>query len=158
MTLSDILLMKQRAFTFAFCAFILTSCKNQSMDKQKPNSTQKEEIIRTYFSGWEKKNWNLIENQLGNGFTFTSPNDDDHLPVQKFKDKCWGQADHIQKFEFIRFAGTESGCYVTYKLLTKENASFRNTEYFTFNNGKIESIEVFFGAGEGAEGFPTNKK
>ena len=149
--------MKQYLIIVAAYALIIFGC-NQTMEKEKQNNDEREKIIKVYFSGWEKKNWDLIEKNLDSGFTFTSPNDDDHLPIQKFKDKCWVQADHIQKFNFIRFANTETGAFVTYRLFTKENTSFRNTEYFDFVNGKIKSIEVFFGVGEGSQGFPTNKK
>lgn len=136
---------------------VLLSCTTRAVKKDIAGSGS-EDIIRAYFSGWEKKDWELIERQLANGFTFTSPNNDDHLPVQQFKDKCWAQADHIKGFEFIRFGEASDGCYVTYKLTTTYNTSFRNTEYFAIRNGKIESIEVFFGLGDGTEGFPTNKK
>jgi hypothetical protein len=48
-----------------------------------------EEIIRAYYSGWEKKQWSAVDNLLGDGFTFTSPNDDDHIDKRAFKTKCW---------------------------------------------------------------------
>ena len=117
-----------------------------------------EKIIKTYFSGWENKDWNTVSSQLAEGFTFTSPAGDDHISTEKFKEKCWVQAEHIDKFDFLRFAETETGEYVTYRLFTKDSTSFRNTEYFDFAGGKIKSIEVFFGVGEGSVGFPTNKK
>ena len=142
--------MKQLILFSAFGFCLLAACNN--------HNTEKEAIIKAYFSGWEKKNWNLVEQQLAPSFTFTSPNNDDHLPIRAFRDKCWEQATHVDHVAFERFAVTDSGCYVTYQLFTKEKASFRNTEYFMFSDGKISSIEVFFGRGEGAEGFPSNKK
>ena len=41
-------------------------------------------------------------------------------------------------------------------VVTNDNRIIRNTEYFTFSNEKIKTIEVFFG-GSG-QGFPTNTK
>ena len=70
--------MKQLLFFTAGVCFLLAGCNHHTMEK--------ESIIKTYFAGWEKKDWSLIEKQLSPGFTFTSPNDDDHLPLQKFKD------------------------------------------------------------------------
>jgi len=150
--------MKQYLIFIVAYTFFAAGCNDQRTEKAEQMNTEKEKIIREYFSGWEKKNWELIEKNLDSNFTFTSPNGDDHLPVQKFKDKCWIQANHIQKFNFTRFANSETGAYVTYELFTKDSTSFRNTEYFDFANGKIKSIEVFFGAGKGSQGFPSNKK
>lgn len=141
--------MKQLAF--AVSVLWLFACNHS-------NQSSKENTIKEYFSGWEKKDWNTVAKNLSRDFTFTSPNNDDHIPTDKFKEKCWVQAEHIQHFNFIRFAESGTGAYVTYQLFTTDSSSFRNTEYFDFDNGKIKSIEVFFGRGEGSEGFPTNKK
>lgn len=115
-----------------------------------------EKIIKAYFAGWEKKDWGLVAGQLDEGFTFSSPAPDDHLPIDKFKAKCWNQADHIQRFEFPRIIGDEAAAFAIVHVITTDNRVLRNTEYFTFRGGKIHSIEVFFG-GTGL-GFPTNQK
>jgi len=120
------------------------------------NVGERAKIIQAYFHGWENKNWNSIAGLLAPDFTFTSPNNDDHLPTDKFKAKCWIQADHIKKFDFIRFMENGDDAFVIYQCTTTTNSVFRNTEYFTFSNGKVKSIEVFFG-GSG-QGFPTNEK
>ena len=114
-----------------------------------------EAIIRGYFAGWEKKDWALVASHLAEGFTFTSPAPDDHLPVDKFKAKCWSQAEHIARFDFVRILGDENSAFAIIHVATQDNRILRNTEYFTFENGKIKSIEVFFG-GNGL-GFPTNR-
>ena len=150
--------MKRNLLFLVILLFALASCSEEKVDTPAKNLAEKEKTIKAYFSGWEKKDWNTIEKNLDAAFTFTSPNKDDHLPIDKFKAKCWEQAEHIDHVNFIRFAESGTGAYVTYQLFTKDSASFRNTEYFDFANGKIKSIEVFFGTGEGSEGFPTNKK
>lgn len=115
-----------------------------------------EKIIKDYFAGWEAKDWNIVASKLADGFTFTSPAPDDHLPIDKFKAKCWNQADHIQRFEFARIVGNESEAFAIVHVITKDDRVIRNTEFFTFSEGKIKSIEVFFGGA--GEGFPTNQK
>jgi hypothetical protein len=35
---------------------------------------------------------------------------------------------------------------VTYKVEAKDGKRFRNTEFFSFEGGKIRSIDVYFGA------------
>jgi len=115
-----------------------------------------EKTIKAYFSGWEKKDWNQVANQLAEGFTFTSAAPDDHISIEKFKEKCWVQAQHIQRFEFPGIVGNDRQAFAIVHVITKENKTIRNVEYFNFENGKIKSIEVFFG-GNG-QGFPTNEK
>ena len=97
-----------------------------------------------------------MANHLADGFTFTSAAPDDHIPIEKFKEKCWTQAGHIRKFQFIKILGNEDEAFAIVHVVTNDNKIIRNTEYFTFVDGKIKAIEVFFG-GNG-QGFPTNEK
>lgn len=131
------------------------SCYSQDAEDKKQNRTY-EKIIKSYFEGWERKDWHLVSDQLAEGFTFTSAAPDDHISVEQFKEKCWVQADHIQKFEFIKIIGNDNEAFAILHVVTSDNKIIRNTEYFTFSNGKIQTIEVFFG-GNG-QGFPTNEK
>src|SRR6185503_4848192 len=150
--------MRLHLFIMTAIGFILFACNEPMQKGSGQDLATKEKIIKAYFSGWVQKDWRLVEENLDPGFTFTSPAGDDHLPTQKFKDKCWVQAAHILRFDFKRFAEAGTGAYVTYQLFTTDSADFNNTEYFDFNGGKIKSIEVFFGVGKGASGFPTNKQ
>ncbi len=138
-----------------FCLAGGFSCHSQSPETEKQNQGH-EKIIRDYFMGWVKKDWNLVSAQLADGFTFTSPAPDDHISMEKFKKKCWVQAEHIQNFDFIKIIGDEDEAFAIVHVLTKDRKIIRNTEYFSFSNGKIKAIEVFFG-GTG-QGFPTNEK
>src|SRR5688572_8017131 len=61
-----------------------------------------ERIIKTYFAGWVNKDWDIVSSQLADGFTFTSAAPDDHIPLDKFREKCWVQAQHIQRFDFVK--------------------------------------------------------
>jgi len=38
-----------------------------------------ETLIQTYYSGWDKREWSLVDSLLADSFTFTSANDDDHI-------------------------------------------------------------------------------
>ena len=115
-----------------------------------------ETIIKAYYAGWAHKNWDEVAGQLAPGFTFTSPAPDDHLPTDRFKAKCWNQADHIAGFEFPQIIGNDQEAFAIVHVITQEHRVIRNVEYFTFRDGKIRSIEVFFG-GNG-QGYPTNQK
>jgi hypothetical protein len=118
--------------------------------------TMHERIIKDYFGGWEGKDWNAVRDQLAAGFTFTSPAPDDDITIEQFHAKCWNQAEHIQRFEFVRIVSAEADAFALVHVITKAGRRLRNIEYFRFDNGKIASIEVFFG-GTG-EGFPTNAR
>jgi hypothetical protein len=140
------------------CIYILGAsvvCQAQSFKVEKIYPGH-EKIIRSYFDGWEKKDWSLVHAQLAEGFTFTSAAPDDHISVQKFKEKCWPQAEHIRQFEFVNMVGTNDEAFVIMHVITTDNKIIRNVEYFTFSKGKIKAIEVFFG-GSG-KGFPTNAR
>jgi hypothetical protein len=113
------------------------------------SSTTKEQIIRNYYSGWERQEWSAIESLLADSFTFTSPNGDDHLNKVAFKARCWGEAEFIERFELESVREGENEAFVKYLCRTKKNTSFRNVEYFRFAGGKIGSIEVYFGGNIG---------
>ena len=108
------------------------------------NWTQ-EEVIRRYYSGWEKKEWAAIASVLDDDFTFTSPNDDDHIKEAAFKARCWSQAEYIKRFELQNVVGKDNDVFVRYLCHTTNGKSFRNTEYFRFKAGKIAAIECYFG-------------
>jgi hypothetical protein len=115
---------------------------------------EKEKIIRNYFSGWEKKDWNTVAKNLAEGFTFTSAAPDDHINIGQFKDKCWVQSEHVKTFEFPKVTETGNQAFAIVHVITTDNRVIRNIEFFTFEGNKIKSIEVFFG--NTGQGFPTN--
>ena len=137
--------------------FVLISALMSFIDPHTPEPAgDKEAIVRRYFSGWEKKDWSIVASTLADGFTFTSPAPDDHIPTDRFHDKCWPQAPHIRTFEFVRIMEQGDEVMAIMQVITVDNKVIRNVEYFRFEGDKIKSIEVFFG-GTGA-GFPTNAK
>jgi hypothetical protein len=112
----------------------------------KPQSP--EELIRNFFTGFEKKDWNLVASQLSADFTFTSPNGDDHINMIKYKEKCWTAGiKFFKKIEFLKIVADGNTAFVMYNITTTDNKLFHNVEYYTFSRGKIKSIETFFGNG-----------
>ena len=51
-----------------------------------------------------RSDWNAASAQVADGFTFTSPNDDDHIPVDLFKERCWGTAKFFKKVDYLLMA------------------------------------------------------
>lgn len=133
--------MKHILLFFIFCS-IFVCAKSQSAEK----------LIKNFFTGYEKKDWNLSASQLSEDFTFTSPNGDDHLSIRQYKEKCWGTAQFFKKIEFIKIVAKHNIAFAMYNITTTDNKVVHNVEYYTFSNGKIKSIETFFGTGLGYPG------
>ena len=121
--------------------------------EQGSSNVNKEQLIRTYYSGYEKKDWHLSSGVLSDSFTFTSPNNDDHISKSVFKQRCFlSQLDFIKQFELEAILDHGEEAFVKYLCRTTKGTSFRNVEYFRFADGKIAAIECYFG---GALGYPS---
>jgi hypothetical protein len=112
-----------------------------------------EKIIRYYYAAYEKKDWNLMESILADGFTFTSPAGDDHINLKLYKERCWPNAYSTKRFDLEKVIIEGDDAYVTYNGWTTGGKLFRNTERFKFKDGKIMENECFFGTGVS---FPNN--
>ena len=106
-----------------------------------------EEIIRKWYAAWEKKDLDTFNMLLADNFTFTSAAGDDHISKSIFKTQCWDtQVDFIGRFELERINTGPGDAFVKYLCHTKNGKSFRNVEYLRIKNGRLESIECYFGA------------
>src|SRR5450432_2395664 len=122
----------------------------------KAQTTAKQKAVMAYYAGFEKKDWDAVAAQFADGFTFTSPNNDDHLSVDKFKEKCWGTAKFFKKVNYIKMLENGDYLMLLVQITTVDDNIVRNVDVFSFSStGKIKSIEVFFGAGSK---YPGNKK
>ena len=136
-----------------FLTSVLLTCMAANIYAQ---STEKEKVVRAYYSGFERRDWNAVAAQFADGFTFTSPNNDDHISVDKFKEKCWGTAQFIKKVNYIKMAENGDDLMLLVEIITTDDKVVRNVDVYSFSStGKIKSIEVFFGAGSK---FPGNKE
>lgn len=106
-----------------------------------------EEIIRKWYAAWERKDLDTFNILLADNFTFTSAAGDNHLSKSTFRTQCWDtQVDFIKHFDLERIATGADDAFVKYLCHTKNGKSFRNVEYLRIRNGKLESIECYFGA------------
>jgi ketosteroid isomerase-like protein len=116
------------------------------------------ELVRKWYAGWEKKDWAPLDDMLAEDFTFSSAAGDDHISKSAFKKQCWEtQIDFIKHFDLERVITGPDDAFVKYLCQTKSGKSFRNVEYLKIKNGKLESIECYFGE---ESSFPSavNKK
>ena len=140
--------MKHFLLSFIFCSIFMCA-KSQSAEKR----------IKNFWAGFEKKDWNIIASQLSVGFTFTSPNGDDHIPLIQFKEKCWATGSKFfKKIEFNKIVAEGNTAFAMYTITTTDNKIIHNVEYYTFSKGKIKSVETFFGTGVGYGGNSGNVK
>jgi ketosteroid isomerase-like protein len=119
------------------------------------SSTRTEEIIRKWYKEWEeeKKDWGPFDARLADNFTFSSAAGDDHISKSTFKTQCWDtQINFIDRFDLERVFVSGNEALVKYLCYTKNGKSLRNVEYLRLRDGKIESIECYFG---GKDTFPS---
>jgi ketosteroid isomerase-like protein len=103
------------------------------------------DILRSYFSAWERKDRPALEALLADGFTFTSPNDDDHIDVARYFEKCWPGSALIQRFLILDLIENGDEAFIRYECEMADGKRFRNTEYFRLEDGKVREVDVYFG-------------
>jgi ketosteroid isomerase-like protein len=102
--------------------------------------------VKAYYTAFEKKDWNLMQGILADGFTFSSPIDD-HISLKVFKEKCWPNAYKIKRCELDKIVVSGNSAFVIYNGWTTDGKLFRNSDYFKLKDGKIIAYECFFGPG-----------
>jgi len=122
--------------------FSQTSTPQAAVLKNGPNG----KAIMAYYTAFEKKDWNVLQPYLANGFTFSSPLDN-HISVAAFKERCWPNCYKMKKFDITEVLINGDDAFVITNGWTTDGKLFRNSDYFKFTDGKIASYECFFGPG-----------
>ncbi|MDQ0470291.1 nuclear transport factor 2 family protein [Labrys wisconsinensis] len=104
-----------------------------------------EALVRRCFDSYRTADRSAIEALLHPDFTFTSPRDD-HIGRDAYFERCWPAAGTfaVQDLKTVVPDGS-GGCFVLYEGRAKAGWGFRNVEQFRFADGRIVSVEVFFG-------------
>lgn len=106
-----------------------------------------EAIVRRWYAAWVNKDLDTFNALLADNFTFSSAAGDDHISKSAFKSQCWDtQVDFIGSFDMERISTGADDAFVKYLCHTKNGKAFRNVEYLRISDGKLESIECYFGA------------
>jgi len=135
-------------FAKILLVWVLLSCNAGFAQTAAPRATgphngPNEKVIRAYFTAFEKKNWNSMQQILADGFTFSSPVDD-HISVKAFKGKCWPNAYKIKRFDVDKVVINGDEAVVITNGWTTTGKLFRNSDYFKLKGGKIAADECFF--------------
>ena len=106
------------------------------------------ETVRRWYRIWETtKDWHQADAMLADDFTFTSAAGDDHISKAAFKKNCWDTQVHlISRFDLLDVFTDRDAAFVMYNGVTNKEKIFRNVEFLRFKDGRITSIECYFGA------------
>ena len=108
-------------------------------------STGRAEMIRAIFAAYLANDRKRVENALSDDFRFTSPFDDS-IDKPTYFERCWKNADWIERHELEKIFVEGDEAFVTYRCVAKGGKCFRNTEFFVFDGDKVKRIDVYFGA------------
>lgn len=112
----------------------------------KGHSAASEELVRKWYAAWENKDLDTFHALLADDFTFSSAAGDDHISKTAFQKQCWDtQVGFIQRVELERISASPNDAFVKYLCHTTNGKAFRNVEYLRMANGKLESLECYFG-------------
>ena len=136
---------------FCKAGFAQTSSSGQAAAL--PNGPNGKAIMG-YYNAFEKKDWNLIQPFLADGFTFSSPVDD-HISVKAFKERCWPNAGKIKSVDVQQLIMGGDVVFIISNGYNTDGKLLRNCDYFTIKDGKISAYECFFGPGIN---YPTSGK
>lgn len=101
--------------------------------------------IHAVFEAYQDDDRETVERHIAEDFSFTSPYDD-AIDRATYFERCWPNHKSLNSMQVERIFIDGDSAYATYTARNMSGRTFRNTEYFTFNGGKIASIEVYFGA------------
>ena len=108
-------------------------------------ATRKHEIIRDLFAAYMQNDRQAVEAAFADDFRFTSPYDDE-IDKATYFERCWRVSDWIERQDLERIMVEGEAAFVTYRCVTKQGKSFRNTEAYRFAGDRIVRIDVYFGA------------
>jgi len=116
--------------------------------------TRNERAVRNWYNLWvDNRDWAAFDAAMTDDFTFTAASGEDHISKTQFKSECWqNQIGHIKRFDLEQMVSKGHEVFVKYRCRTMGGAAFRNVELLRVREGKIASIECYFGS---TAGYPT---
>jgi ketosteroid isomerase-like protein len=102
------------------------------------------QLTRESYAAYESGDRRALEGLIAADFAFSSP-PDPQLDRAEYFERCWPNAQHIAKFEFVRLVEVDEEVLVTYEATRADGTRFRNTEIFGFDGEQIARVEVYFG-------------
>ncbi len=103
------------------------------------------DIIRTFFSAFLSGDRKTLENLMGDHFSFNSPRDD-HISRAVYFERCFPNSNQIHELRIEQIFTQGNEALVRYQAELVDGTRFRNCEYFRIENGKVQVVNVYFGA------------
>lgn len=147
--MTSTILSRRKLFAGGACALVgaatlRASAAGADLTMQNPAN---EALVRRWYGAWVNKDLATFNELLADNFTFTSAAGDDHISKTRFKAQCWDtQVNYIGRMNLERISTGPNDAFAKYLCHTTNGKSFRNVEYLRIANGKLESIECYFGA------------
>lgn len=149
MTTTKMTISRRNLLATGACALVgaVSVAGSASAATLEERNSANEELIRKWYQAWVDKDFATFNALLADDFTFSSAAGDDHISKSTFKTQCWDtQINFIGAFDLERMSTGTDDAFVKYLCHTKNGKSFRNVEYLRIKDGKLESIECYFGA------------
>jgi ketosteroid isomerase-like protein len=104
----------------------------------------REDTVRSLYDAYVKGRKDIVRSMLSEDFTFSSPRDD-HIDRATYFDRCWPEPPPFRgmDIEFVAIDGDEA--IVRYRAEKHDGGAFRNMETLRFKDGKLASVDVYFG-------------
>ena len=113
------------------------------------------ELAQRYDEAYQSRDRETVEALLADDFTFTSPWDD-HIDRATYFSHCFPHAGEF-RFRFpLKIFAQGNEAVVIYETEGKQGGTFHNAELLRFRDGRIRSIDVFFGFIPGAREMLAN--
>lgn len=101
-------------------------------------------LVRRYFSAYETRDRQVLEDMLDEGFTFSSPLDD-RINRAAYFARCWPNSRTLRRITVEKIFEQGSEAFIRYEAESTTGKKFRNTEWFRFEGGKLVEVQVYFG-------------
>lgn len=103
------------------------------------------DVVRRSFEAFQAREREVFAGLLADGFRFSSPHDPD-LDEPGFFERCWPNMQHMRSIELERLVERGDEVFVRYLVTRTSGERFRNVELHTVREGRIERVEVYYGA------------
>ena len=100
--------------------------------------------VHAVFGAYRTRNADAFLALLHQDFSFTSPYDD-AIDRDAFMERCWPGIHSLTALELKHVSTDSESAFVLYELGTTAGETYRNVERFTFRDGQLYRVEVFFG-------------
>jgi hypothetical protein len=98
------------------------------------------ELLQAYLG----KHRRTAESLIGEEFRFTSPLDN-AIDRATYFSRCWPNCEAMRTINVVDSCDIGETAFLVYEISTEDKRRFRNCEMHTARDGKLISIEVYFG-------------